>query len=54
MKVCIIYNTFKNKLISNLCLIHIYDYKWFPHRLTVRAKKFQVMEFNYEGIPGKE
>ena len=23
-------------------------------RLTVRAKKFQVMEFNYEGIPGKE
>ena len=34
MKLCTIYNPLKNKLISNLCLIYIYDYKWFPHRQT--------------------
>ena len=35
--ICTIYNPFKNKLIYNLCLIYIYDYKWFPHRTELRT-----------------
>ena len=38
--------------LSFLCLIWIYNPKLCPQRTElsiVRAKKFQVMEFNYEG-----